>query len=146
MQNFLKGSFSKSFSLIELIFIILLIAIILSVALPRFFSSVDETTFVKLKSDIATIRGALKDYKNSQIVKNISYNLDNLEVDENYLFSAVVDHRFPITQSYPSWSKKSSDTYIFHFSQQEQLEFFYDKVNLTFLCDTANELCKKALE
>lgn len=146
MLNFLKGNFSKSFSLIELIFTLLIIAIVISVASPKLFSSVNESTFIKLRSDIATIRAGLKEYKTKQILQNLSYNIENLDEDENYLFSTILNHQFPVVKTYPSWSKKSNQSYLFHFSKDEELEFSYDKTHLTFTCDTSIDLCKKALE
>lgn len=136
----------KSFSLIEVIFAILIIAIISSVALPKLFSLSQETSYIQLKSDLATIRNALLNYKNNSIMKNTTSVLQKLEENDATLFSNILSKPIPIKEDYPHWSKKNDTTYLYNFSQNSSLEFFYDKHNLSFLCDTKNTLCQKVLE
>ncbi len=138
--------YSKSFSLIELIFAIAIMAVIASVALPKLFSISSSSSFVKLSSDLAAINNGLKNYKDSCIMKNISFDLDNLEDDEINLFSKILEHPIKNTHNYPFWSKSSNNTYLFHFSQTSELEFMYDKNELTFVCDGENTLCQKVME
>lgn len=140
MQRYLK-----SFSLIEVIFVILLITIITSIAFPKLFSTSKESSYLQLKSDLATIHNALLNYKNQSIMKKIPTTLDKLDADNN-LFSNILSHPIPIKEEYPHWSKKNDTTYLYNFSQNSSLEFFYDKNSLSFLCDTKNTLCQKVLE
>jgi general secretion pathway protein G len=141
MQKYLK-----SFSLIEIIFVILVVAIIAAVAFPKLFSTSTEVSYLQLKSDVATIQRALVDYKNNSIMKNTTASLEKLEKDEEVLFSNILSKPIPIQENYPNWSKKNDTIYLYNFSQNSSLEFFYDKNNLTFVCDTKNALCQKVLQ
>lgn len=136
----------KSFSLIEIIFAILIVAIITSIALPNLFSLSSNSSFVRLKSDIVTIQNALKRYKDSSLMKNISIKLDTLDEDDTNLFSKILKNPIKTTLDYPSWSKNNHNSYLFHFSQNSELEFIYDKDKLTFSCDKENPLCQKVMQ
>jgi general secretion pathway protein G len=136
----------KSFSLIEIIFAILIMAVISAVALPKLFSFSQESSFHKLRSDIATIQNGLQNHKNNSIMKNLSRTLESLEEDEKHLFSFILKHPIVSNGNYPFWSKQSDKSYLFHFNETTELEFIYNKSNLTFLCDTKNTLCQKVLE
>jgi type II secretory pathway pseudopilin PulG len=141
MQRYLK-----SFSLIEVIFTIFVIAIIASIAFPKLFSTSKESSYLQLKSDLATIQRALLNYKNNSIMKNTTGILEKLEEDDTTLFSNILSKPIPFKETYPHWSKKNDTTYLYNFSQNSSLEFFYDKNSLSFLCDTKNTLCQKVLE
>ena len=75
----------KSFSLIEVIFAISVIAIITSIAFPKLFSTSKESSYLQLKSDLATIQNALLNYKNNSIMKNTNFALGKLEEDDTTL-------------------------------------------------------------
>jgi len=132
-----------SFSLIELIFAILIIGILSTFAFQKIFNNTSHATLVKLSSDIATIQNGIKKYSDNCLMKNMVVDLDSLEVDDKNLFSKVLETPIKKSDSYPSWSKKNDTTYLFNFDATTTLEFKYDKKNLTFFCDTTNPLCEK---
>jgi general secretion pathway protein G len=49
----------KSFTMLELIFVIVVIGILAGVAIPRLFSGVSDAEIAKVKSDVATVRTAI---------------------------------------------------------------------------------------
>ena len=87
-----------SFTLLELIFVIVVIGILAGVAIPRMFSGIDDAKIAKVKSDVATIRSAIA----TKYGKNVMAGDDscpNLEIDLNddKLFEAILT--YPIKKS-----------------------------------------------
>ncbi len=142
MTKFHKISFYKSFSIIEIIFVILILSIVTTLSLPNFFNTLDEAKFDKLRSDIATIQLGLHSYKNMQTMKNQPYNLSTLEDDNQFLFSKILKKPF-VSNENDGWSKIDDTTYQFHFSSDESLEFYYDSNEMLFDCDIKESLCQK---
>jgi len=64
----------KAFSMIELVFVIVIIGILSAVAVPRLFSVTDTANIANIKSQIQTIRGAIISVRNKNILTgNKSY-------------------------------------------------------------------------
>jgi type II secretory pathway pseudopilin PulG len=72
----------NSFTLLEILFAILIIAILSSVAVPKFMDSLDNANILKIRADISLIRVNIIEYKDNQLLKasNASYppNLDTI--------------------------------------------------------------------
>jgi general secretion pathway protein G len=135
----------KSFSLIELIFAILIIAILATIAIPKLLNTTSKTSLLKVKSDLLLIQNALSKYKNESILQNSSPILDSLD-DGKQLFSNILPkHNFISQQKVNHWEKTSDKNYNFWFSATQSIEFFYDSDNLTFTCNKNNDLCKEVL-
>ena len=80
----------KGFSLIEIIFVLLTISIIITVAVSKFDSALDNTNINKIKSDIVQIRAGINIYKNKMILKNETFSFDSLDDNNNALFNKVL--------------------------------------------------------
>lgn len=135
-----KGNRS-GFSLIEIIFSILIISIIATIALPKFFQTTKSSSFVRLASDISAIRNGIKSYSDKAEMMNSNPVLLELDDGGIYLFTKILQTPIKVETSYPFWSKKSNNVYLFNFDETTNLEFVYDNQNLTFLCDSTNSLC-----
>jgi general secretion pathway protein G len=88
---------SKGFTLIELIVVMLIIAMLASLAVPRYFGSVQKSKDAVLKENLTLLRDALDKYYGD----NDKYpaTLDDL-VSRKYLRSIPRD---PITESTSTW-------------------------------------------
>ena len=82
-----------SFSLLELIFVIVIIGILAGVAIPRMFSGVDDAKIAKVKSDVATIRSAIATRYGKNVMAGDD-NCPNLEINpnDNKLFEGVLSY------------------------------------------------------
>ena len=88
---------SRGFTLIELLVVMAIIATLLTVALPRYFGSVERSKEVTLKQSLSVMRDAIDKF----YADNGKYpdELNDL-VDKRYLRAVPVD---PITESATTW-------------------------------------------
>jgi len=138
----------KSFSLIELIFIIMILGIVSTIAIPKLINKTKNTTILKGKTDLNIILNGLQQYKTNLILQNLSYDLTSLETSNNkYLFDKILDKPF-ISQKNKAgyWNKISDTTYRYYISSTDFIEFTYDKTNLAFSCDKTKSLCQEILK
>lgn len=135
----------KGFSLIEIIFVLLTIAIIITVAVSKFDSALDNTNITKIKSDILQIRAGINQYRNKMILKNETASFNSLDDNNIKLFNKVLQN--PILSSRENiakaWSKISDTKYQVFLDKTNALEFVFDTSKYTFDCDISNTLCKE---
>ncbi|MDD5298631.1 MAG: prepilin-type N-terminal cleavage/methylation domain-containing protein [Rhodocyclaceae bacterium] len=87
----------RGFTLIELLVVMAIIATLLSIALPRYFGSVDRSKEVALRQDLKTMRNAIDQFRAD--TGRYPKNLEEL-VTRRYLSEVPPD---PITDSATSW-------------------------------------------
>jgi general secretion pathway protein G len=87
----------RGFTLIELLVVLAIIATLLSLALPRYFHSVERAREAVLRQNLATLRDALDKYYGD--TGQYPNNLQDL-VTRKYLRAIPVD---PITESSTTW-------------------------------------------
>jgi general secretion pathway protein G len=92
-----KQGRSSGFTLIELLVVMSVIALLLSIAVPRYFQSVDKAREAVLKEDLSRMRGAIDQFFADRGVYPLS--LDEL-VDRDYVRRIPED---PITESKTTW-------------------------------------------
>jgi len=136
----------KGFSLIEIIFVLLVMSIIITLAVSKFDTALDKTNITKIKSDIVQIREGINLYKNKMILKNESYTFNSLDKNNNNeLFSKILEN--PILSEEEnkatSWYKISNNKYKVFLDSSNSVEFIFDNINYTFDCDIQNTLCKE---
>ena len=85
------------FTLIELLVVLAIIALLVSIAAPRYFHSVEKSKEAVLKQDLSTMRDALDKYYGD--TGKYPDSLDDL-VSKKYLRKLPVD---PITDSATTW-------------------------------------------
>ena len=87
----------RGFTLVELLVVLAIIALLLTIALPRYFGSLDRSKETVLREDLHQMRGAIDKYYGDR--GKYPENLDAL-VSEKYLRSVPVD---PITEKKDTW-------------------------------------------
>lgn len=88
---------ARGFTLIELLVVMAIIALLLSIATPRYFNSVDKTKEAVLRQDLSTLRDAIDKYYGD--TGKYPDSLDDL-VSKKYLRKLPVD---PVTDSASTW-------------------------------------------
>lgn len=135
----------KAFSLLEIIFVILIIAVVITAAVSKFGTAFDTTNIAKIKADILEIRAGINLYSNKMILKNQNDSLNFLDNNDKKLFNIILAK--PIRSSNEkktaNWSKVSSNIYKVYLNSTNSLTFQYNPTNKTFDCDISNILCKE---
>ena len=85
------------FTLIELLVVMAIVAMLLTLALPRYFSSIERSKEAVLRQDLATLRDSLDKYHGD--TGRYPDQLEDL-VTRKYLRSIPVD---PLTESNATW-------------------------------------------
>ena len=140
----------KSFSLLEIIIAIVLIAIITSFAIPKFTNMNYNANISTLKSQSALIQNAIVNLKSKNIL--LSNNQEIITLDEatsnssgERLFSKVIDFSIISTNNTKKesgmWAKISNSSYTFYLSSDKNISFSFE--NEKFLCKSSVELCKE---
>lgn len=96
---------TRGFTLVELLVVMVIIALLLSLALPRYFNHLDSSRETILKQDLAVMRDAIDKYHGD--TGRYPESLEAL-VEARYLRALPVD---PITERADTWQVVSpSDT------------------------------------
>ena len=96
MQKTTRG-FTHGFTLVELLVVLAILAMLLTLAVPKYFSSIERAKEATLKQDLTTLRESLDKFyaDTGQYPKT----LDDL-VDKKYIRKLPID---PITESTITW-------------------------------------------
>lgn len=93
----LRSCAARGFTLIELLVVLAVLATLLSIAVPRYFTSIDKSREAALKQDLNVMRDAIDKYYGDRGM--YPETLEDL-VTNKYLRSIPVD---PITESNTTW-------------------------------------------
>ena len=88
---------SKGFTLIELLVVMAIIATLMTIAMPRYFNSLETSKETTLRQSLAVMRGALDHYYGD--TGHYPESLEQL-VEQRYLRAAPLD---PITERRDLW-------------------------------------------
>ena len=88
---------SKGFTFVEVMVVMAIVALLLTIALPRYFSGLDRAKEAILHQDLMTMRDAIDYYHSDK--GHYPYSLDLL-VAQKYLRTIPVD---PITEKNDTW-------------------------------------------
>ena len=97
------GKGSKGFTLIELLVVMAIIGALLSIAVPRYFHSVEHARETVLKEDLSILREAIDKYYAD--LNHYPDKLDDL-AEKRYVRSVPVD---PYTKLADTWTVVQSD-------------------------------------
>jgi len=151
----------KAFTMIEIIFVIVILGILSSVAISKMAVTRDDAIISKGRSEVAAIRNAISLTRNSNILmgKGASYpnKLDRLSgatsSDGDPLFDAnstasdavkLLD--YPIyAKSKNGWRKSGNNKYTFNATATD-VNFTYNPNDGSFDCTHSIKLCKDLTE
>ena len=151
-----KAGLTPAFTMMELIFVIVVIGILSAIAIPRLAASRDDAVLVKVKSQVSAIRSGIAMQKNKNLLEGttpfIPANLDSVtsyNANDQRLFNYADGNTSNILE-YPIYSKKNHDgswvkTAANAYSVQisnSAVAFDYNATSGIFDCDHSTQNCK----
>ena len=88
---------SKGFTFVEVMVVMAIVALLLTIALPRYFSGLERAKEAVLLQELMTMRDAIDNYHSDK--GSYPFSLETL-VEQKYLRSIPVD---PITEQTDTW-------------------------------------------
>lgn len=127
----------KAFTLIELVFVIVILGILATVAIPKLIVTRDDAEIAKAKSQIAAVRSGIQLKRNEMILSGTQGYPTNLE-DGACCFGGILSARIEERKDDNSygWKKDTDGTYTIN-TNKEQVKFTYSDSDGSFKCEGA---------
>ena len=122
----------KSFTLLEIIFVISVLAILSSVAIPKFIDSLNSANILKVRSDISMIRSNIIQYKEDKLLKASIAT-----------YPTSIDNILDLLNIASQWTK-NNNLYTIKLTSTSNVEFKYDSNTGIFDCThKKQDICKE---
>ena len=133
----------SAFTLIELIFVIVVLGILAAVAIPRMGGNMERAKIAKAQGDVAAIRSAIASSRQKNLVKGINSYPADLDDGGSELFDEVLT--YPVYAGSSGWSG-GSNNYTFTINDSRSVDFNYTSTTGLFDCLHSNDDCKLIAE
>lgn len=127
MKNFRYG-----FTMIELVFVIVVLGILSAVAIPRFTATRADAQISVGLADASSIRSAIISERQGRLISGNSSWIADADMDQGGLFGGVLMYPKPSSTKDGHWSG-GAPTYYFH-AGSKTYTFTYNDTNGTFRC------------
>jgi len=135
----------RGFTIIELLFVILILGVLAAIAVPKFGESYKQSILFDAKSKVSAIRSALEVYKTRHVLLGQDPYPSTLDKNGK-LFNVVLPEGVTPGSEPGQWSSLGNNRYKFIVDDNEYAVFVYDKRTGKFECDanasSPRELCK----
>ena len=143
----------KAFSMIELVFVIVIIGILATIAIPRLWVTRDDALITKARTQVSSIRSSIINAYSKNIMSGINKCPELEAGDDKYVFENILKP-YPIKADEGDirWhleSNSSTETNYTVTINDNTTTFVYEKntsKNCPFSCDDSNSLCKDLTE
>jgi len=145
-------NYKNAFTMIELIFVVIILGILATVAIPRFADAKTTAELASAKSDIAAIRSAIMTERQSSLVKGEEDFISKLTPStlDDMLFTGngirqLLNPGIKKGTGAGDWRMVNDTTYIFN-SGNDTTIFTYNPADGTFTCVPGANECDKLVD
>lgn len=130
----------NAFTMIELIFVIVVLGILAAVAIPRLGATRDDAEIAKGRSDVSAIRAAIVSERQGRLLQGNSAFIDTLDNNatndegETIFGGNLLAYGVITADRNGHWMKTGANTYTYQVMGQP-VTFTYTQANGTFTCD-----------
>ena len=129
----------RGFTMLELVFVIVVLGILASIAGVKIFATRDDALIARARNNVASIRsGIINKYSANMMRGSFGYPAQLEKTGSSVPFDDVIQGRAK------DWTK-SGNNYTFKLGSKTVL-FTYDSRNGTFDCPHSQSLCKALTE
>ncbi len=147
----------KAFTMVELIFVIVIIGILSAIAIPKLSSTVHQAHLTKAKTVLASVRSALSTERQKRILRGLTgtaASIDDLgdTADTNIAFgyfdgnasgTRVLQYPVKSCSVEACWQRNTATTYTYHISGTETANFTLGTNNRLDCSDSDTAQCDK---
>lgn len=145
--------YRSGFTLIELVFVIVILGILAGVAVPKLVGTREDATISKMRADVSAIRSGIQT-KRAEMLMRGNTNYPELETKgSNVLFSNILTNGVYKTKNEKNgWEKIEDNTYKAYISGKSTIFKYNINGNVpnsslgSFDCNHVDEVCKKLAE
>ena len=137
----------KAFTMIELIFVVVIIGFLASIAVPKFANTKSIADIANARSDIAAIRAAIISERQGQLIKGVRTYIPKLTPNAtiSVLFTGdgtrtLLRYGLPKGTGAGEWNRASDTSYSFY-SGNDTTTFTYTVANGSFDCTAGANDC-----
>ncbi|MDR2791076.1 MAG: type II secretion system GspH family protein [Campylobacteraceae bacterium] len=130
----------SAFTMVELVFVIVILGILASIAVPRLAASRDDAMIAKGKADTSAIRSSIITIRSQTLLAGNASFPDNLTTPGGAgLFNAVLDYPVRAAAAGESgWSQNEDNSYTFR-TENTDIKFQYNSTTGVFTCIGFND-------
>lgn len=141
----------SGFTMIELVFVIIVLGILASIAIPRLAVSRTDAEIAKGRSDIAAIRAAIVSERQSRLLRGESNYISSLHgatsgvlFDGNDSTHRLLQYGIKAEDKNGHWNLSGSN-YVFKI-KDTAVAFTYSSANGTFTCNRSDAYCADLID
>lgn len=138
----------KAFTMIELVFVIVVLGILAAIAIPKFAATRDDAQIAKGRSDVAAIRAAIVSERQGRLLQGQSNYISKLDhisgatatsgllFDDNDTVTTngmLLQYGIEAATGNGHWTKASATTYVYKVINNDNT-FTYNSTDGTFRC------------
>jgi general secretion pathway protein G len=146
-------NFKNAFTMIELIFVIVVLGILSAVAFPKLSGITEDANYAQGMATVSSIRSGIQNENHKRIFQaNFTFpfpsSLDDAAINTVHeeLFDNFLQYPVYSKSETGGWMKIGATSYNFYMNNSTTIQFDYNTSTGRFDCDHSNSNCKALVE